>query len=175
MRLKAAVAAKPLEFSPLSRFEKRMNKIGLGQTIQILANIGVIAGIVFLAFELRQNNEALQTQALLERQDVRRVILARRQDNPAIVSATVKALREEPLSDEELFVLEEENLLRLVNWEITVMQVIDGLLSEDAIPAAGWRSEFNERLPGMRDTWESTKHMFPGEFVEYMDTNIANH
>ena len=152
-----------------------MKKIDLGQTIQILANIGVIAGIVFLAFELRQNNKALQTQATLERQNVRRVILARRQDNPAIVSATVKAQRGEPLTDEELFVLEEENLLRLVNWEITVMQVLDGLLSDEAIPIDGWRWEFNERLPRMRETWGSTKHLFPGEFVEYMDTNIADH
>ncbi len=34
-----------------------MNKINLGQTITILANLGVIAGIVFLGLELRQNNE----------------------------------------------------------------------------------------------------------------------
>ena len=39
-----------------------MKKIDLGQTIGILANVGVIAGIVFLAVELRQNNELLATQ-----------------------------------------------------------------------------------------------------------------
>ena len=33
-----------------------MKKIELGQLIQIVANLGVIAGIVFLAVELRQNN-----------------------------------------------------------------------------------------------------------------------
>jgi len=32
-----------------------MKKIDLGQTIQTLANLGVIAGIVFLAMELQQN------------------------------------------------------------------------------------------------------------------------
>jgi hypothetical protein len=37
-----------------------MRKIDLGQTITILANIGVIAGIVFLALELRQNTVAVQ-------------------------------------------------------------------------------------------------------------------
>lgn len=36
-----------------------MKKFDIGQTIGILANIGVIAGIVFLALELRQNNELL--------------------------------------------------------------------------------------------------------------------
>ena len=39
-----------------------LKKIDLGQTITILANLGVIAGIVFLAFELRQNNSLLETQ-----------------------------------------------------------------------------------------------------------------
>jgi len=36
-----------------------MKKIDLGQTVQVLANIGVIAGIVFLALELRQTSNAL--------------------------------------------------------------------------------------------------------------------
>ena len=39
-----------------------MKKIDLGQTIGILANIGVVAGTVFLAVELRQNNELLNSQ-----------------------------------------------------------------------------------------------------------------
>ena len=40
-----------------------MNKTDLGQTIQIFANVGVIAGIVFLAIELRQNDEQLEIQS----------------------------------------------------------------------------------------------------------------
>ena len=39
-----------------------MNRLNLGQTINTLANVGVIAGIVFLAIELRQNNELLGVQ-----------------------------------------------------------------------------------------------------------------
>lgn len=40
-----------------------MKKIDLGQTITILANIGVISGIAFLALELRQNTAAVQGAA----------------------------------------------------------------------------------------------------------------
>lgn len=46
-----------------------MKKIDFGQTISILANLGVIAGIVFLGLEIRQNSEALlagSRQDLLE-------------------------------------------------------------------------------------------------------------
>ena len=41
-------------------------KIELGQTIQSLANVGVIAGIVFLAIEIRQNTESLEINAYQE-------------------------------------------------------------------------------------------------------------
>ena len=42
-----------------------MKKIDLGQTISILANFGVIAGIVFLAVEIGQNQRALDEQNML--------------------------------------------------------------------------------------------------------------
>jgi len=39
-----------------------MTKIDLGQTINILANVGVIVGLAFLVYELHQNNEFLEQQ-----------------------------------------------------------------------------------------------------------------
>jgi len=40
-----------------------LKKLSAGELTQTLANIGVIAGILFLAFELRQNNELLEQQS----------------------------------------------------------------------------------------------------------------
>ena len=40
-----------------------MKNIGLGQTINTLANLGVIAGIVFLGLELEQNNTLMESEA----------------------------------------------------------------------------------------------------------------
>ena len=44
-----------------------MKKIDLGQAIGILANVGVIAGIVFLGVELRQTQQAIAAQAYQSR------------------------------------------------------------------------------------------------------------
>jgi len=44
-----------------------MKRIDLGQTITIVANIGVIAGIVFLGYEVRQTQTAMQSQAFQAR------------------------------------------------------------------------------------------------------------
>ena len=40
-----------------------MKKIDLSQTISILANIGVIAGIVFLGVEIRQNTRSQEASS----------------------------------------------------------------------------------------------------------------
>jgi hypothetical protein len=44
-----------------------MKQIDLGQSITILASLGVIAGIVFLGLELRQNNELMEAEARFNR------------------------------------------------------------------------------------------------------------
>lgn len=41
-----------------------MKKIDVGQTINTLANIGVIAGIVFLAIEIRESTRATQAASI---------------------------------------------------------------------------------------------------------------
>jgi hypothetical protein len=46
-----------------------MKKIDVGQMISILANFGVIAGIVFLAMEVRQNTAALDREVALSSAD----------------------------------------------------------------------------------------------------------
>ncbi len=40
-----------------------MKKLDLGQIITILANVGVIAGIIFLGYEIRQGNQVARQEA----------------------------------------------------------------------------------------------------------------
>jgi hypothetical protein len=53
-----------------------MKKLDLGQTVSILGNLGVIAGIIFLGFELRQNRDLARAQMAnaltLETQEIAR-------------------------------------------------------------------------------------------------------
>jgi len=42
-----------------------MNKLNPGQLLGVLANVGVIAGIALLVFELNQNTDQLRVQLLL--------------------------------------------------------------------------------------------------------------
>ncbi len=47
-----------------------MKKFDVGQTIQIIANIGVIAGIFFVGFELQQNTVAVKSEASIGIQEI---------------------------------------------------------------------------------------------------------
>jgi len=46
-----------------------MKKIDLGHAVTILANLGVLAGIIFLAFEINQNTATMRTAAYQSRTD----------------------------------------------------------------------------------------------------------
>jgi hypothetical protein len=41
-----------------------MKKIDIGETMELVANLSVIAGLVFLGFQVRQNTAAVQAQTL---------------------------------------------------------------------------------------------------------------
>ena len=40
-----------------------MKRIDLGKTMTLVANVGMIGGILMLAYELRQNNELMEAEA----------------------------------------------------------------------------------------------------------------
>ncbi len=93
-----------------------MKKLELGQTITILANLGVIAGIVFLGVELRQNNELLEVQAEMAMSDVRaNTILADVIAQPELIELMLKD--EQSLTEVERYRRLAMGLRVLRNWQ----------------------------------------------------------
>ena len=88
-----------------------MQRPDLAQAIQILANIGVIAGILFLAIELRQNNEVLNAQARLQRAQTRIDGMTETLGNPDLIRARATDARRAELTAEQSQLLQ-------TSWEI---------------------------------------------------------
>ena len=153
-----------------------MKKIGLDQTISILANMGVIGGILLLAFELQQNNAALSLQARLDRENTLRQGLQTRINNYELLRASAKAKGNEPLSAEEELLVRDHNRSALMDWYLAYRQVQDGALSAESIPVSGWRYYFHHELPRMAESWDDFKVAFsPGaEYVEWFEENIIH-
>ena len=150
-----------------------MKNIDLGQTIGILTNVGVIAGIIFLGLELHQNNEFLATQARAQRGAISREADLRMLQNPDLRRATIKARNGSVLSEDEIFLLELENLAVITDWKIIYQEYQMGALEESTLNIVGWRNAFHVSRPRMPEFWSSNKQLHPPEFVQWMEENVV--
>jgi len=145
-----------------------MKKIDLGQTIQILANVGVIAGIVFLAVELDQNSDQMTAQT---RNNVAQSVIDNIQMgmDPRLVAATLKLQRGEPLTGEEAFLMDQLANATLRLWENTFYQYRVGLFDEEEIQAdmVVWRQSMEEYA--FADHWRDRRMTYSQQFREVID------
>ena len=154
-----------------------MRKIDLGQTISILANFGVIGGIVLLAFELDQNNSLLRAQAsyglLLNRTEIRRDVV----NAPGeVVDFWVRVRANAPLTaaDELRLTSFVEGIF--LNWQFEYGQYVDGNLSEGELPIEGFRAAYRgEGFAGIKifpEVWQSFQYQLRPDFVQWMQDNV---
>ena len=149
-----------------------MKKIDLGQTISILANLGVIAGIVFLAVELRQNNQLLQAEAIgtvLETRLGRQELIL---NNPHLIAIVQKNEKGEPLTEEEHTIIETMHNRGLIGWQKDYFLFQQGILSEEYLRAniPVMKNAFRaDRTFGHLDHWQTWRDVAaPGyrDFIE---------
>jgi len=149
-----------------------LKKLDFGQTVGLFANIGVVAGIVFLGIELRQNNESLAVQARMERENARRNGASRGLGDPAYIGALLKSQRGETLTYEEELVLELYARAALVDWQLRFGLAQDGLLDDPPGLIEGYRVIFHREGSRYEEAWESFEKT-PG-FARWMEENIVN-
>ena len=147
-----------------------MKKLDLGQTITILANVGVIAGIIFLAFELQQNNDQLQSQtrANLYRMqaEIQRDIFT---NVGGVTDLLVKAQGGQQLTAVELN--------RLAAFRGYVLRTIEFMFREDSEgsrESADWMVIAFVSIPGFREFWEQTKISRDPDLVSFIEDNVVS-
>jgi len=153
-----------------------MKKIDLGQILNTLANVGVIAGIVFLAFELRQNNDLLTSQARVARHELRsndtsRIVL----QNVELLPILVKARANEVLTPNDLLALDMYLEQWILDWQFVFVEWQQGLLGNQEIPVEGWKNTI-AIYPRFHDVWNDARlrGLYQEDFVEWMDENVVN-
>jgi len=118
-----------------------LKKLDIGQTITILANVGVVAGILFLAYEIQQNNKFLAAQA-------RSVLAANRISAndmlllPENLSVQFKASSGLELSEEEIYRLTTIANSLLVRWEAEYKEFAAGMFAREDLLVEGYRSRY---------------------------------
>ena len=150
-----------------------MKKIDLGQAITILANVGVITGIVFLAFELRQNNELLEAQSSYAQRSVerdRRTLLIQ---DPDLIDLYIKAGSGAALSAAERFrlTLMANEILDAYRWQFREYQA--GRLPDDYLDLRIWRDVWAAQ-PGLYELFLEDRPRLEPEFVRFIEENVIN-
>ena len=79
-----------------------MKKIDLGQTIGIIANLGVLIGILLLVYELSQNRTAMQAQTRNAIAETLVNLLALEASTPELMEMEAKLQAGEPLTPAEM-------------------------------------------------------------------------
>ena len=148
----------------------------LGNSIDILANIGVIAGIVFLALELRQNNRLLTAQARYSlrqyRSDVADTIMA-----PHVLEATHKYAGGENVTPAERSAALMAALKAIELWEWQYGEFDAGRRVREKLPVDSWRIWYHgegESPVPIREVWKSRRAVLNPAFVEFLEENVAD-
>jgi hypothetical protein len=150
-----------------------LKKLDLGQVIGIVANVGVIAGIVLLAVELNQNNALLRNEARYNLHAARTEEIEQTVLNPELGDLWFKAEDGETLTASERRRLSQMMLGRFVRWEWYYEQYRDGLIEQEVLPIEAWRSILLEGtiLP---EIWKQRSSLLTPDFVEWMEENVVD-
>jgi len=151
-----------------------LKKLDLGRTLGILANIGVIAGIVFLGFELRQNNELLIAQssyAQFNTERERRMVVI--ENANGISELLVKDLSGAALTEAETFRVNlfHNDTLDMFRWQFREFQ--EGRLPDDFIDLRTWHDVW-DATPGLREQFQEDIPRLDPEFVRFVQKHVIN-
>ena len=151
-------------------------KIDLGQTITILANLGVIAGIVFLAIELNQNNRLLRAQEQHNLHENRVSFAYARMEDPAVAALWANILAGEEITGVERTRANAIFEIMVENWRYEYQQFRAGVLEERDLPLAGYRGIYSRLMghPEFRSYWSRRSANFDPDFVALIEAESGD-
>ena len=149
-----------------------MNSESLNRWLTLGANLGVIAGIIFLAIELRQNNELLAADARFNRLQVTWNGWQSLAENGDLTDLLVATRNGE--------ILEGSDQVRVDAVLMRILVSMDWLYRElppDSPEHLYMRDELRVVLSGIGADlriWESRKSGFDPEFVRWVEENVIS-
>jgi hypothetical protein len=140
------------------------------QIVSVLANVGVLAGLIFLAIGIRQNTKAQYAETRQAVLSASREEIVLTMQDPGLVLALIGTA---PLTPEESVQLDGFLSVLLRAREFAWLQYRDG-----AIDADQWSTEFNVMAAFFdssrtRAWWNRVgRNLFSEDFVRFVDTRI---
>ena len=142
------------------------------ETAEVLGVVGIIAGILFLGFELHQNNQLLEEQArysMLENQKDWAFFVAGEEDVARLVFNT-SAINE--LTELERYRRDEILIGILLAWQWEYQQALSGFLTMAEVPVEAYR--YSWRVQNMDSVWRTAKDQYSPEFSAFVEESVRN-
>jgi len=148
--------------------------MNISQAIDLLANLCVIAGIIFLAVEIRQNNKLHAAQARYSLRQYRGDI-ADTLMSPDVLRASHKMANNETVSPIEKSIADLAALKTIELWEWQYGEYLEGMLNYESLPVGAWQLWYWGRgqapIP-YSDAWENRKHVMNPAFVSFFEEKV---
>jgi hypothetical protein len=151
-----------------------MNTIDVGQAIQTVANIGVVASIVLLAFQLKQNNKLMAANAAGVSVGQTTAIWATVIDQPEMAELLVRDRQNEALTPAQELRLNAYWIRSLFHSQYVFHETHRGEWL-----GKGWQTAFRS-YGSLRRAWSGSgtgtvfaqKDLFSPEFIKFMEANV---
>ena len=161
-----------------------MKKLNLGQAIQILANVGVIAGIIFLGVELRQNNQLMDTQLQFNRLSIATGSSTLIAENPELATALAKldgSYLHDTGADADVDSLTPGEWNQVYGYRNRVLENLQWTFNNFTDAGIGFEEpeieEFRRlaRQPSMRIVWDLRRNELDADFAAFMEDCCIDH
>ena len=151
-----------------------MKKIDAGQAITILANLGVIGGIMFLAYEMRQNTNAIQAYTLQGLMDLSTVYLHDSSTDPEFVRLLERSMTTEPDDVANIELRQMQRIIRgqLFRYQSAFLHWRRGSLGDQDWEAYEKTMCDSEGVFGasfQQRFWPEERTRLPEEFVDFLE------
>jgi hypothetical protein len=145
-----------------------MNKIDIEKLFQMLTNLAVIVGILFLGVEIHQNNELLRFQRSLSSLQVQLSVTSPSIDDPDMRRATERMMTGQELSqiDTQMLRGSLSRILLTMEWQYKEVP-------EERERARKTFVTIMNGLPLARDLWNDMKAELDADFVNYFEAEFA--
>jgi len=144
-----------------------MKKIDVGRSINTVANVGVILGIVFLGLELQQNNEFAAESERAARYQAALGVYELVLNNPDLSRINQKA-RNEELTDDEFY----KFAVFFTRVWLGLQQTIDRTNEADRATFVRFHRRTFEQFPVLRELWQRDRELYDPNFVAFMEQEI---
>jgi hypothetical protein len=145
-----------------------VNWDAIGALAELLGAVGVIASLVYLANQIRQNSQSVRAESVRQLLGQSSQMFMSATTSVEVVAAQVKARAGDDLGEEDSTRLMLLTMAILGNYENGFYQYRSGSLPEEI--HASFRRRLSEqlRIPWFRETWDQFGDRFTTEFRSYV-------